>query len=202
MTNSELSTTQLLTSLSSSPLLSSPLLPFSLLSYPILSSSSFSLTSISNWQSWVGPFLMSAVMANCVRRSNAIIGYSAKFTYRESVVYASFFAGEFPHANEQILIYSLLCTSDKPHTLVLCAVERGSFPPVLIPSSCSLQVLRALFRTSNSQYLLFNVFRCQYFDQLDVLRDCSLLPSLEVAAGHLRAPRPWTGPFRGHHGHR
>jgi hypothetical protein len=37
---------------------------------------------------------MSAVMANCIRRSNAVAGYSAKVTYRESVVYASFFAGE------------------------------------------------------------------------------------------------------------
>ena len=46
-------------------------------------------------QSWVGPFVMAAVMANCIKRSNAINGYSAKLTYRESVVFPNFFAGTY-----------------------------------------------------------------------------------------------------------
>ena len=46
-------------------------------------------------QSWVGPFLMSAVMANCIRRSNSINNYGTKLTYRESVVYPSFMAGKY-----------------------------------------------------------------------------------------------------------
>lgn len=38
---------------------------------------------------------MAAVMANCIKRSNAINGYSAKLTYRESVVFPNFFAGTY-----------------------------------------------------------------------------------------------------------
>lgn len=34
------------------------------------------------YQSWVGPFVMAAVMANCVRRSNAVLNYSPKLTYK------------------------------------------------------------------------------------------------------------------------
>jgi hypothetical protein len=52
-----------------------------------------SFSCLAHQQSWVGPFLMSAVMANCIRRSNAISSYSAKLTYRESVVYPNFMAG-------------------------------------------------------------------------------------------------------------
>jgi len=44
------------------------------------------------YKAWCGPFVMAAVMANCVRRSNAVNGYSDNVTYCESVVYASFFA--------------------------------------------------------------------------------------------------------------
>jgi short subunit dehydrogenase-like uncharacterized protein len=45
------------------------------------------------YKSWIGPFLMAAVMANCIRRSNAINNYGPKLTYRESVVFPSFMAG-------------------------------------------------------------------------------------------------------------
>jgi short subunit dehydrogenase-like uncharacterized protein len=45
------------------------------------------------YKSWIGPFLMAAVMANCIRRSNAINNYGSKLKYRESVVYSSFMAG-------------------------------------------------------------------------------------------------------------
>lgn len=43
--------------------------------------------------SWVGPFVMASVMANCVRRSFVLNKYSAKMTYREFAVYPSFMAG-------------------------------------------------------------------------------------------------------------
>lgn len=44
-------------------------------------------------QKWVGPFVMAPVMANCVRRSNAINNYSPKLLYSEEQVYPSFMAG-------------------------------------------------------------------------------------------------------------
>ena len=45
------------------------------------------------YKRWVGPFVMASVMANCVRRSNAVNNYSAKLVYSEATVYASFMAG-------------------------------------------------------------------------------------------------------------
>jgi hypothetical protein len=36
----------------------------------------------SEYQSWVGPFVMAMVMANCVRRSNAINTYGPKLVYK------------------------------------------------------------------------------------------------------------------------
>lgn len=42
---------------------------------------------------WVGPFVMAGVNANCVRRSNAVLGYSNKLIYSEAQVYPNFFAG-------------------------------------------------------------------------------------------------------------
>ncbi len=36
---------------------------------------------------------MAAVMANCIRRSFCVNGYSPKMTYRESLVYPSWMAG-------------------------------------------------------------------------------------------------------------
>eukprot|EP01031_Cornospumella_fuschlensis_P027154 gene27154-32800_t len=38
------------------------------------------------------PFVMAMVMANCVRRSNALLNYSPKLTYKEAAVNASFFS--------------------------------------------------------------------------------------------------------------
>jgi short subunit dehydrogenase-like uncharacterized protein len=45
--------------------------------------------------SWLGPFVMAAVMANCIRRSNAVNNYSGgqRLAYREGMVYPSFMAG-------------------------------------------------------------------------------------------------------------
>jgi|EP01049_Picozoa_sp_SAG25_P005685 short subunit dehydrogenase-like uncharacterized protein len=42
---------------------------------------------------WVGPFVMAMVMANAVRRSNALNRYSKKLIYAEAKVYPNFFAG-------------------------------------------------------------------------------------------------------------
>jgi short subunit dehydrogenase-like uncharacterized protein len=43
-------------------------------------------------QQWVGPFVMAAVMANCIRRSNVIKKYSDKLGYYEAQVYPNFMA--------------------------------------------------------------------------------------------------------------
>ncbi|KAJ1415215.1 Saccharopine dehydrogenase-domain-containing protein [Ochromonadaceae sp. CCMP2298] len=45
------------------------------------------------YKAWVGPFVMAMVMANCVRRSNALNNYSSRLVYREAAVYPSFMAG-------------------------------------------------------------------------------------------------------------
>jgi hypothetical protein len=43
---------------------------------------------------WVGPFLMAAVNASCVRRSLVLNKYNEKgITYSEACVYPNFFAG-------------------------------------------------------------------------------------------------------------
>lgn len=44
-------------------------------------------------QTWVGPFVMAMVMANCVRRSNALNNYTTKLVYKESLVFPGFMAG-------------------------------------------------------------------------------------------------------------
>lgn len=41
---------------------------------------------------WTGPFVMAMVMANCIRRSNALNNYSGKLVYREGLVYPSLLA--------------------------------------------------------------------------------------------------------------
>ena len=45
------------------------------------------------FKAWTGPFIMSMVMCNCVRRSNALNNYNSKLVYREAAVYPSFMAG-------------------------------------------------------------------------------------------------------------
>ena len=45
------------------------------------------------YKSFVGPFVMAAVNANVIRRSNVLNSYSDNLTYREHAVYPSFFAG-------------------------------------------------------------------------------------------------------------
>ena len=44
------------------------------------------------YESWVGPFVMASVMANCVRRNNALCRYSSSLTYSEAHVYPGFMA--------------------------------------------------------------------------------------------------------------
>jgi short subunit dehydrogenase-like uncharacterized protein len=41
-------------------------------------------------KAWVGPFVMAMVMANCIRRSNALLGYGPKLKYYEAARYPSF----------------------------------------------------------------------------------------------------------------
>ena len=41
---------------------------------------------------WTGPFVMSMVMANCVRRSNAVNNYASKLEYKEVQTFPNFFA--------------------------------------------------------------------------------------------------------------
>jgi len=47
----------------------------------------------SEYKHWVGPFVMAMVMANCIRRSNAVNNYSSKLVYKEALVFPNFFAG-------------------------------------------------------------------------------------------------------------
>eukprot|EP00755_Sulcionema_specki_P037882 Sspe_Gene.2697::Locus_899_Transcript_2_3_Confidence_0.500_Length_1584::g.2697::m.2697 len=42
---------------------------------------------------WVGPAVMAMVMADSVKRSNALLGYGSNVVYKEAVTYPSFFAG-------------------------------------------------------------------------------------------------------------
>eukprot|EP00697_Spironema_sp_BW2_P009554 gnl/Spiro4/24506_TR12145_c0_g1_i1.p1 gnl/Spiro4/24506_TR12145_c0_g1~~gnl/Spiro4/24506_TR12145_c0_g1_i1.p1 ORF type:complete len:504 (-),score=88.61 gnl/Spiro4/24506_TR12145_c0_g1_i1:118-1629(-) len=58
---------------------------------------------------WVGPFLMAAVNVNCVRRSNAMLGYGPQLVYEEAVVYPSFFAGFVTNIGLLILGTSFFC---------------------------------------------------------------------------------------------
>jgi hypothetical protein len=41
------------------------------------------------YESWVGAFYMSSVMANCVRRSNALCSYSRSLTYAAVLIHSS-----------------------------------------------------------------------------------------------------------------
>jgi short subunit dehydrogenase-like uncharacterized protein len=59
-----------------------------------ITENTFMLGYSAEYKSWIGPFVMSAVMANCIKRSNALNNYSSKLTYRESQVYPSFMAGQ------------------------------------------------------------------------------------------------------------
>lgn len=65
------------------------------------------------YQSWVGPFVMAMVMANCVRRSNAINNYGAKITYKEAQVYPSFMAGYVTLLGFFVLGTALYCPPAK-----------------------------------------------------------------------------------------
>lgn len=68
------------------------------------------LTYSKEMKSWVGPFVMAAVMSNCIRRSNAVLGYSESMVYAESEVYPSFFAGFINMVNLILGGTMLLCT--------------------------------------------------------------------------------------------
>lgn len=72
---------------------------------------------------WCGPFVMAAVMANCVRRSNAVSNYSGSIKYSEAVVYASFMAGIVVLVDLLILGTALLCPPIK-----WCMLSCGCLP--------------------------------------------------------------------------
>lgn len=55
------------------------------------------------------PFAMAMVMANCVRRSNAVNGYSPKMTYKEAAVQPSFFAAYITYVGLGIFATALFC---------------------------------------------------------------------------------------------
>eukprot|EP00051_Salpingoeca_urceolata_P017594 m.241426 g.241426 ORF g.241426 m.241426 type:complete len:498 (+) comp18999_c0_seq3:1810-3303(+) len=59
--------------------------------------------------SWVGPFVMAMVMANCIRRSNALNGYGTKLKYHEAVVFPSFFAGFVTTLQLMVFAMALFC---------------------------------------------------------------------------------------------
>lgn len=56
---------------------------------------------------WVGPFVMAPVMANCVRRSNAVNNYSDNLVYSEEQVYPSFMAGAITFVLGLLLVLSI-----------------------------------------------------------------------------------------------
>jgi hypothetical protein len=45
---------------------------------------------------WVGPAVMAPVMAACVRRSNALLGYAGSLVYREAARYPGMMASVVP----------------------------------------------------------------------------------------------------------
>eukprot|EP00600_Ochromonadales_sp_CCMP1393_P014239 CAMPEP_0175004228 /NCGR_PEP_ID=MMETSP0005-20121125/4651_1 /TAXON_ID=420556 /ORGANISM="Ochromonas sp., Strain CCMP1393" /LENGTH=491 /DNA_ID=CAMNT_0016259359 /DNA_START=77 /DNA_END=1552 /DNA_ORIENTATION=- len=63
----------------------------------------------SEFQAWVGPFVMAMVMANCVRRSNALNNYSSRLVYKEAAVYPSFMAGYVNFLGMVLLGTVLMC---------------------------------------------------------------------------------------------
>lgn len=62
-----------------------------------------------DYHCWCGPFVMSTVMANCVRRSNVLNNYGREVTYREALVYPSIFAGIIDITYLLLLGTVLLC---------------------------------------------------------------------------------------------
>lgn len=55
------------------------------------------------------PFAMAMVMANCVRRSNALLNYSTKLTYKEAATQPSFFAAYITYMQFVLLATTLFC---------------------------------------------------------------------------------------------
>lgn len=84
--------------------------------------------------SWVGFFIMSMVMANCVRRSNVLLGYSKKLTYYEGRVHPNFFSA-FNEALGLIIFSCFLVTPP----LSWLALKTGMIPsPGDGPSAASM----------------------------------------------------------------
>eukprot|EP00053_Salpingoeca_punica_P009205 m.82470 g.82470 ORF g.82470 m.82470 type:complete len:484 (+) comp14920_c0_seq1:129-1580(+) len=61
------------------------------------------------FKSWVGPFVMAMVMANCVRRSNAVNGYGRNVTYKEALVYPGLMAGVVNTIQNLVFATMLFC---------------------------------------------------------------------------------------------
>ena len=58
---------------------------------------------------WTAPFVMADVMYNCVKRSNAILGYGKLLTYKEAMVFPNFFSAFIYYSNLMIFGVSLFC---------------------------------------------------------------------------------------------
>jgi short subunit dehydrogenase-like uncharacterized protein len=63
----------------------------------------------SMFKSWVGPFVMAMVMANCVRRSNAMNKYGGNVVYKEALVYPGFMAGTVSTIQNILFATALFC---------------------------------------------------------------------------------------------
>lgn len=72
-------------------------------------------------KAWVGNFFMAMVMANCVRRSNALNKYSNQFSYCEGLVYPSFIAG-LSHTLQSIYLGTCLITPILRNILLFCKI--------------------------------------------------------------------------------
>jgi short subunit dehydrogenase-like uncharacterized protein len=70
-------------------------------------------------QTWVGPFVMAAVMANCVRRDNAVRHFTDALSYYEAQVYPNFMAAFVSFVDFIVLG---LCVSMVPLRTLLLAL--------------------------------------------------------------------------------
>jgi short subunit dehydrogenase-like uncharacterized protein len=91
---------------------------------------------------WVGPFVMAAVMGNCIKRSNALLRYGPRLTYREAVQYSSCCAGAvevfmlialgtalvFPPLNW--LLRACVLVRDPPHAMLWAHPPTLPAPPL------------------------------------------------------------------------
>jgi short subunit dehydrogenase-like uncharacterized protein len=82
----------------------------------------------SEFQSWTGFFVMAMVMANCVRRSNAINNYSTKLVYKEAAVHPSFMAAFITQVGFLVFGTALYCPPLKSFLQTCCLPKPGQGP--------------------------------------------------------------------------